>query len=159
MNCKLNKLLILILTIITGIVYTMTAPAWALTSGTVNIRISDGNDDAEEDVNDGDMHFTSTDLEMVHDSVDQIVGLRFRNITIPQGSSITNAYIQFTTDEVSTSATDLTISLKMSTTPRHFPPITVIYQTEPAQALPSIGIVCLHGVRRVIRGTVSKPRI
>ena len=109
MNCKLNKLLILILTVMIGLVINMSAPAWALTAGTVNIRVSDGNDDAEEDVSDGSMDRGSSDLEMIHESEDQIVGLRFRNITIPQGSSITNAYIEFTVDEVSTGTTDLTL--------------------------------------------------
>jgi PilY1 beta-propeller domain len=108
MNCKLNKRLIIILTIMMGLVFSMTTPVLALTSGTVNIRVSDGNDDAEEDVSDGDMDRGSSDLEMIHESEDQIVGIRFRNITIPQGSTITNAYIQFTTDEVSDGATDLT---------------------------------------------------
>ena len=43
----------------------------------------------------------SSDLELVTDgSNSQMVGLRFTGIDIPQGAIITNAYIQFTTDEV-----------------------------------------------------------
>jgi hypothetical protein len=36
--------------------------------------------------------------------------MRFVNLTIPKNAIITNAYIQFTTDEVSTAATSLSIA-------------------------------------------------
>ncbi len=79
------------------------------TSGTINIRVSTGNDDAEEDASDGDMYLDSSDLELVNDGTDQIVGIRFQSISIPQGSTITNAYIVFTVDEESSESTSLTI--------------------------------------------------
>ena len=37
----------------------------------------------------------------------QEVGMRFQNITVPQGALVTDAYIEFTTDETNTDATDL----------------------------------------------------
>ena len=83
--------------------------AWGATSGTLNIRVSTGNDDAEENAFSGDMYLNSSDLELVRDSSNQIVGIRFQNISIPQGSSITNAYIVFTVDEITSEPTNLSI--------------------------------------------------
>jgi PKD repeat protein len=75
-------------------------------------RISAGSDDVEEGVS-GTVYNNSTDLELVYDSYnsqgDQLVGLRFTNLSIPQGAFITSAYIQFTCDEASSASTSLTI--------------------------------------------------
>lgn len=71
------------------------------TNGVVTIlerRIMQGTDDAEENP-DGTMYLGSTDLELIKDAQDQTVGMRFQTIAVPQGATITNAYIQFTTDE------------------------------------------------------------
>jgi hypothetical protein len=38
------------------------------------------------------------------------VGLRFTNITVPAGATITNAYVQFQADEAQSGATNLTIA-------------------------------------------------
>ena len=47
---------------------------------------------------------------MVFDgSRQQIVGIRFSPVNIPQGALITNAYIEFTVDETTTEATVLSI--------------------------------------------------
>ena len=54
-------------------------------------------DDAEEASN-GSVDLGSTDLEMVAESTDQIVGLRFLSVPVPQGVVITRAYITFQTD-------------------------------------------------------------
>jgi hypothetical protein len=57
------------------------------------------------------VHLTSSDLEMVLDgSVSQVVGIRFQNLTIPTGAVITSAYVQFTTDETTSTPTQLTIA-------------------------------------------------
>jgi hypothetical protein len=73
-------------------------------------RVISGADDVEERGSSGSMSTTSTDLELVFDNTTgQIVGIRFTGIAIPQGAIITNAYIQFKTDEVSTAATSLVI--------------------------------------------------
>ena len=105
-----NQILVL-MTLFIGLalVFSSPMPAKGATSGTLNIRVSTGNDDAEESVSNGDMYLTSSDLELVRDGSDQIVGIRFQNITIPQGSSITNAYIVFTVDEKTSETTNLTI--------------------------------------------------
>ncbi|MDZ7845787.1 MAG: DUF839 domain-containing protein [Owenweeksia sp.] len=63
-----------------------------------------GNDDAEMDVANGSMNMTSSDLELTADgSSVQLIGTRFANLTIPPGSIIQSANVQFTVDEVTTS--------------------------------------------------------
>jgi len=69
-------------------------------------QISSGDDDVEEAAN-GNIDFTSSDLELVYESSQQKIGLLFRDLGIPRGAIITNAYIQFTVDEVDT-GTDVT---------------------------------------------------
>ncbi len=62
-------------------------------------RIQSSDDDAEMSKR-GNMYFSSSDLELVDDKGgngrDQKVGLVFRNLEIPQGAHIEQAYIQFT---------------------------------------------------------------
>jgi hypothetical protein len=71
--------------------------------------IAASEDDAEE--SGGGVARGSTDLELVVDgSQNQVVGLRFTNLTIPAGATITSAFVQFTTDEVKTEPTQLTIA-------------------------------------------------
>ena len=73
-------------------------------------RVRNGNDDAEERINNGSMYRDSSDLELIRDgSRDQEVGIRFTNVQIPQGANITNVYIEFTADESQSGATSLTI--------------------------------------------------
>ncbi len=61
------------------------------------------------------MHLTSADLDLLSDlGTSPLVpmgalGLRFQNIPIKPGQAITNAYVQFTADEASSAATNLTI--------------------------------------------------
>jgi hypothetical protein len=77
-------------------------------ANTIEIRIQTGNNDAEERSS-GSMYLTSSDLELVYDSGNQKVGMRFNGATIPRGATITNAYIQFQADESHSGATYLTI--------------------------------------------------
>ncbi|MEE8060684.1 MAG: DUF2341 domain-containing protein [Gemmatimonadales bacterium] len=80
-------------------------------SGTINRRVSASSDDAEERLSNGFVELTSGDLELIYDSdadEDQEVGMRFQNMTIPQGATITNAYIEFETDFKQTGTTNLT---------------------------------------------------
>jgi hypothetical protein len=74
------------------------------------VSISSGNDDVEE-TDSGVMDIVSSDLELVYNgsSGNQIVGVRFTNVGIPQGANITNAYVEFTVDETSTGSCSLTI--------------------------------------------------
>jgi len=67
-------------------------------------------DDAEERLSTGTVSLTSTDIEIIRDGgTDQLIGLRFQNINIPQGSAILSANIQFTVDETDSSTTSATI--------------------------------------------------
>jgi hypothetical protein len=75
---------------------------------TLDVSLAVDDDDAEE-ASGGGMDLGSSDLELVEDATVQQVGVRFQNITIPQGATITNAYIQFTADETDSGATSLTI--------------------------------------------------
>ncbi|KKM70339.1 hypothetical protein LCGC14_1441740, partial [marine sediment metagenome] len=75
---------------------------------TIEIRIETDNDDAEERSS-GSMYLSSSDLELVYDSGNQKVGMRFNGATIPQSAAITNAYIQFQADETHSGTTSLTI--------------------------------------------------
>ena len=75
----------------------------------VDVYVSNDNDDAEEREH-GSMYLDSSDLEMVQDrSHHQIVGIRFANVNIPQGATIKAAYVQFTVDETSDDPTQLEI--------------------------------------------------
>ena len=71
--------------------------------------IASGSDDAEENLTTGAVNLTSSDLELTTDAADQIVGIRYSNMTIPQGATITSAYIQFVCDEVNSTAISLRI--------------------------------------------------
>ncbi len=80
----------------------------------VEVAVAASTDDAEERTASGVMRLSTNDLDMTLDSGsathhEQIVGLRFDGIEIPQGSLIANAYIQFTADETDAIATSLTI--------------------------------------------------
>lgn len=75
-------------------------------------QVSASSDDAEEGGPDGSRNgvvsLNSSDLEMIHDNwtgvspeigpQTQIVGIRFNNITLPPGSVITNAWMEFHAD-------------------------------------------------------------
>jgi hypothetical protein len=74
-----------------------------------SVRVSAGTDDAEQFASNGWMYLASSDLELVHDSDDQIVGLRFSGIPLSAGATILQSYVQFTADEISTGSCSLTI--------------------------------------------------
>lgn len=69
---------------------------------TFSARVNSSTDDAEEAVTSGDMYDDSSDLEMSFDdfvSDNQLVGIRFNNVSVPSGATVINAYIQFQVDE------------------------------------------------------------
>lgn len=79
------------------------------TTQTVEVRVAAGSDDVEQRLS-GGMDLTSSDLELTTDgTTQQVVGLRFPGLAIPAGATVTNAYVQFQVDEVSTGAASLTI--------------------------------------------------
>jgi PKD repeat protein len=79
-------------------------------------QINASSDDAEESPTLG-VNLTSSDIELVTDPYDdslQIIGLRFADITIPKGARITEAYIEFETDETGSSQTALVIGAEQA---------------------------------------------
>jgi len=70
-------------------------------------------DDVEEYDN-GHMSLYSSDLELggIDGNHIQIVGLRYQNITLPEGATITGLFLQFHTDELSESSS---VEIKMET--------------------------------------------
>jgi hypothetical protein len=76
----------------------------------VEVRVATGNDDAEERLSNGNVGLTSSDLELISDGSNaQLVGMRFTGVAVPNGATITNAYIQFQVDETNTGATNVNI--------------------------------------------------
>ncbi len=76
-------------------------------TSTISIPINLGSDDAEEKTT-GNVIIGSLDLDLVASGGDQTIGMRFNNVTIPQGSTIVVAYIQFTAANPRSTVTSLT---------------------------------------------------
>ena len=74
-------------------------------AGFANIRVSDNSDDAEED-NGGGISRNNDKIEL---GQMKYVGLRFQSASIPQGATITTAYIEFKAADANTESTDITI--------------------------------------------------
>lgn len=69
---------------------------------TVQFPVVNSSDDAEQNITNGAMDLTSTDLEIIRDAGlnrNQQVGMRFININVPKNAIINYAYIQFQCDE------------------------------------------------------------
>ncbi len=90
---------------------------------TLSVRINNSFDDLEEWIAGpptqtktvGDIDWNSSDLEFGYESTTQdpqLVGLRFTNISIPKGSLIKKAYIQFTVDATSKNADPCRVVIK-----------------------------------------------
>jgi hypothetical protein len=134
-------------------------------------RVAANSDDAEE--KNGTPTIASGDLDLGLDAavggVPQIVGIRFLNVTIPQGAAITNAWVQFKTNTVDSSASSLVIQGQAADNPTTFttsannlsarpqtasssnwapPPWTVQGETGPGQRTTNIASVIQEVVSR-----------
>ena len=100
---------------------------------TLFTAIASGEDDAEQAA-DGTVNLTSSDLELVNDGAagDQIIGLRFDGLAIPQGAVVTNAILQFTADESQSGITELNIAVEAAD---DAPPFTTAANNLGARAL------------------------
>ncbi len=86
--------------------------------GEVNIRVVQSRDDAEQDTDNNSSWYDSGDLDFggisgscgTGGTNDSIVGVRFQNVDIPSGVTITRAYIEFTSVCNQSVATTLTIT-------------------------------------------------
>ncbi|MCH9698516.1 MAG: VWA domain-containing protein, partial [Gammaproteobacteria bacterium] len=96
-------------------------PAPAAGDTTLEIRVAAQNDAVEEE-DDGVMYRGSSDLELVNDGGrgNQTIGLRFLNVNIPAGATITSAELEFIIDEYKTEATNLTIVGEKALNPSTF---------------------------------------
>ena len=95
---------------------TVAAPGGGGTVTVTESRVSASSDDAEQSTS-GSVNLTSSDLELVSDgSTVQTVGMRFPALAVPAGATIVRAWIQFSTDEVTTGATTLTIAAQATDT-------------------------------------------
>ncbi len=55
------------------------------------------------------MYLNSSDLELVYDGSNQRVGMRWTNVTIPKGATVSRAYMQFESKETQSEVTNLLI--------------------------------------------------
>ena len=81
---------------------------WRLLNDTVEnsiIRVAHNDDDAEERDN-GGISLGGNKLNL---GEDRYIGVRFLNVSIPQGGTVTNAYITFKACDTDTEHTDITI--------------------------------------------------
>ncbi len=102
---------------------TATATQATVTPQTVMMRVSGSRDDAEEMVGNGEVTRTSTDLEFGQDgspSAQQLVGMRFIGVGIPNGATIRSAYLEWTVDEPDSIATSLLFQGEASPNPAPF---------------------------------------
>ena len=96
----------------------------------------------------------SSDIELVDDgaSNNQTDGLRFTNITVPAGATITNAYIQFQVDEVTT-ATPVPLTVRGELSPN---PVTFTTATNNVSSRPNTtGIGAVDGSDLAHRGSTG----
>ena len=90
-------------------------------SATTVVRDIDNRDrDIEEDTATGEITRRDDDPELVQDGTAQFIGLRFTNLAIPAGATITSATIRFTTDEEDADDTSTTIFAELNTAPPTF---------------------------------------
>lgn len=89
---------------------TQTVPSTIAPVGqnTIEVRVVKGVDDVEERST-GSVYTKSNDLTLVDERDNQVVGIRFVGVNIPKGAIITNAYLQFKVDEISSGVTTLSI--------------------------------------------------
>ncbi len=87
----------------------------------LDVRVNASPDDAEEtDTN--SLRLANADLDMLIDDTQNnlAVGLRFNGVAVPQGSTITNAYVQFEADQPWANPTSLTIEGQAADNPPTF---------------------------------------
>ena len=96
-------------------------PAALGQSTSIDRTIASTLDDAEESST-GWVLIGSSDLELVADNSrgNQLVGLRFTELGIPQGATITSASVQFDADETNTEATALLVRAEAADTAAPF---------------------------------------
>lgn len=88
------------------------------TNGTVDVRVNSSSDDAEQQNSNGVVVLNDADLDFFGETngggtAYSNLGVRFNSLNIPQGATITNAYIEFTANNSATvSAGNPTITIQ-----------------------------------------------
>ncbi len=139
------------------------------TNVVVEVAVDRRSDDAEEVVGSGAVNLSSSDLELINESIDQVVGVRFAGLQIPRGSHVVAAWVQFETDEVKSAATSLIVQAQAADDPPTFtttafdissrprtsatsqwalPPWTTLQERGAAQRTPNLAAVVQQVVDR-----------
>ena len=85
---------------------------------TATFTLTANADDVERDLASNSTDVTSSDLELTTDGSPQVVNIRFPEVAIPAGSTVGDAYIQFTVDEETTGGdVDVAILFEQSGNP------------------------------------------
>ncbi len=118
-----------------------TLPESAATTGDLvscsDIGLLSGLDDVEERLQDGNVYTNSSDLEMVNDLGDrgeQVVGVRFQTVTIPNGAQIEQARLEFVSKRPVTMTTNLIIHAEASDDAPPFSTVPYAISTLPLTA-------------------------
>lgn len=135
---------------------------------TISAPVGAGSDDAEESPA-GVVSLNSTDLELVWEDGNQVVGIRFAGLPVPQGATILGAYVQFRADEIRVDPTSLTIAGQASNNAATFqkrafnvssrpdttavvgwvpPPWDTIDESGPDQRTPDLALIVQEVVNR-----------
>jgi hypothetical protein len=97
------------------------APPGVGSTGVLDIPVRVSPDDAEQRTNNGKVTLNNPDLNLAQDrNALQRVGMRFTQVAVPKGATITSAYVQFTAGGVSTAASNLVIAGQASDDPATF---------------------------------------
>src|SRR5258706_4608931 len=115
MPIKRNKPLLAVILLILVFIASASVSALALTSttsalSTVVSQVGASADDAEESLNSGNVTTTSPDLQLgAANNTNQLVGIRFTNITIPRNAVIMSAHVEFEVGATGSTSTSVTI--------------------------------------------------
>jgi type IV pilus assembly protein PilY1 len=78
-----------------------------------DVRIIKSEDDSEETLGGGGNWYDHSDLDLgsfdLNNAEPSMIGLRFQNVTVPQGATITKAYIEFTANDADNEVASYTI--------------------------------------------------
>ncbi|MHC4489542.1 MAG: hypothetical protein ACYSW7_10270, partial [Planctomycetota bacterium] len=83
----------------------------------IDIQIANGNDDAEQHVGNGNMDIGSSDLELANEDAgdpatdEQVIGLRFVDVPLENGSLVANAYVEVEVDKVNKQGSGAPVNL------------------------------------------------
>jgi hypothetical protein len=90
---------------------TVSDPAPPPGAAVLDVPVRASTDDAEERTSTGAVTLTSGDLNLGQDgTAAQTSAMRFTGVSLPNGATITNAYVQFQADEASTAAASLSVT-------------------------------------------------